>query len=156
MLFPSDTNAHSELQRRPTTAPSSFILELLTSMRRCTDTRNNGHLDSANGYTQTIKSHTPTKFVTDVRFSPSGDHFASTGSDAKSFLYDGKTGDVLGEFEGDAHKGTLVSRVALITSPPILIVMVQTACSWSLDSKNLVTSGLDCAVKLCMFRCLST
>ena len=30
------------------------------------------------------------------------------GSDGKAFLYDGKTGDILGEFE-EAHKGTAVS-----------------------------------------------
>ncbi|KAH9171396.1 WD40 repeat-like protein [Lactarius sanguifluus] len=35
---------------------------------------------------QTIKTHT--KFVQDVRYAPSGDHFASVGSDGKVFLYD--------------------------------------------------------------------
>ena len=60
-------------------------------------------------YLQTIKTHT--KFVQDVKFSPSGDHFASVGSDAKLFLYDGKTGDTIGEFSGDLHKGSAVSFI---------------------------------------------
>lgn len=58
---------------------------------------------------QTIKSHT--KFVQDLRYAPSGDHFASVGSDGKVFLYDGKAGDILGEFE-EGHKGTAVSLFA--------------------------------------------
>jgi WD repeat-containing protein 1 (actin-interacting protein 1) len=55
---------------------------------------------------QTIKSHT--KFVQDVRYAPTGDHFASVGSDGKLFLYDGKEGTTLGEFSG-GHSGTVVS-----------------------------------------------
>jgi WD40 repeat protein len=95
---------------------------------------------------QTIKTHT--KFVQDVRYAPSGDHFASVGADAKVFLYDGKNGDVLGELEGDAHKGTVVS-VCLQPACPISHRNLQMACSWSADNKHLVTAALDCTVKLC-------
>ncbi|PSR70597.1 hypothetical protein PHLCEN_2v13535 [Hermanssonia centrifuga] len=49
------------------------------------------------GHSKTIKTHT--KYVQDVKYAPSGDHFASVGSDAKVFLYDGKTGDTLGDVE---------------------------------------------------------
>lgn len=55
---------------------------------------------------QTIKTHT--KFVQDVRYAPSGDHFASVGSDFKIFIYDGKSGDTLGEFTEAAHTGSIV------------------------------------------------
>ncbi|KAF9053801.1 WD40 repeat-like protein [Hymenopellis radicata] len=79
-------------------------------------------------YEKTIKTHT--KFIQDVRYALSGDHFASVGSDAKIFLYDGKTGDTLGEFTDSLHKGSIM------------------ACSWSADSKSLVTSSADCTVKL--------
>ncbi|THH00974.1 hypothetical protein EW026_g1639 [Hermanssonia centrifuga] len=48
-------------------------------------------------FDKTIKTHT--KYVQDVKYAPSGDHFASVGSDAKVFLYDGKTGDTLGDVE---------------------------------------------------------
>jgi WD40 repeat protein len=46
--------------------------------------------------------------VQDVRYAPSGDHFASGGSDMKLFVYDGKTGDTLGEFAENGHKGSIV------------------------------------------------
>ena len=53
----------------------------------------------------------------DVRFSHSGDHLASVGSDRKLFLYDGKTGETLSEI--DAHNGSIVStgHVPCFTRP---------------------------------------
>ena len=44
----------------------------------------------------------------DVRFSPSGDHFASVGSDAKIFVYNGASGDIIREITGDSHTGSIV------------------------------------------------
>ncbi|TBU43911.1 WD40 repeat-like protein [Dichomitus squalens] len=79
-------------------------------------------------YDKTIKTHT--KFVQDVRYASSGDHFASVGSDYKIFVYDGKTGDTLGEFTDSPHTGSVMS------------------VSWSPDSKSLVTSAADGTVKL--------
>ncbi|KAJ7031946.1 WD40-repeat-containing domain protein [Mycena alexandri] len=79
-------------------------------------------------YDKTIKTHT--KFVQDVRYAPSGDHFASVGSDSKVFLYDGKTGDTIAEFTDRPHKGSVM------------------ACTWSPDSKSFATSSADCTVKL--------
>ncbi|KAF8259995.1 WD40-repeat-containing domain protein [Lactarius quietus] len=76
---------------------------------------------------QTIKTHT--KFVQDVRYAPSGDHFASVGSDGKVFLYDGKTGETLGEFS-EGHSGTAY------------------ALSWCPDSKAISTCSADATVKL--------
>lgn len=79
-------------------------------------------------YDKTIKTHT--RFVQDVKYAPSGDLFASVGSDYKAFLYDGKTGDTLTELIDDPHKGSIM------------------ACSWSADGKSFMTSSLDCTVKL--------
>ncbi|KAJ3736838.1 WD40-repeat-containing domain protein [Lentinula guzmanii] len=79
-------------------------------------------------YDKSIKTHT--KFVQDVRYAPSGDIFASVGSDSKIFLYDGKTGDTLDEVIDKPHKGSIM------------------ACTWSPDSKFLATSSADCTVKL--------
>ncbi|KAH8113894.1 WD40 repeat-like protein [Phellopilus nigrolimitatus] len=79
-------------------------------------------------FEKTIKTHT--RFVQDVKFSGTGDHFASVGSDSKIFLYDGKTGETIGEFGGAAHKGSIM------------------AANWSPDSKTLVTSSMDGTVKL--------
>ncbi|KAH9951566.1 WD40 repeat-like protein [Amylocystis lapponica] len=79
-------------------------------------------------YDKTIKTHT--RFVQDVKYAPSGTHFASVGSDAKIFVYDGTNGETLGEITDSAHAGSIM------------------ACSWSTDSKSLVTSSADCTVKL--------
>uniref|UniRef100_A0A0W0F669 Uncharacterized protein n=1 Tax=Moniliophthora roreri TaxID=221103 RepID=A0A0W0F669_MONRR len=72
---------------------------------------------------QTIKTHT--KFVQDVRYAPSGDLFASVGSDYKFFVYDGKNGDTVAEITDSPHKGSVM------------------AVSWSSDSRSLVTSSAD-------------
>ena len=63
-------------------------------------------------FPQTLKTHT--KFVQDVRYAPSGNVFASVGSDSKILLYDGKTGDVLHEVTDSPHKGSIVCRNPLL------------------------------------------
>lgn len=60
-------------------------------------------------YDKTIKTHS--KFVQDVKFSPSGDHFVSVGSDYKVFLYDGKTGETVAEITDSPHKGSIVGAL---------------------------------------------
>jgi WD40 repeat protein len=57
-------------------------------------------------YEKIIQTHN--RFVQDVRFAPSGDLFASVGSDAKVFLYDGKTGETKADLGEGFHKGTIV------------------------------------------------
>jgi len=68
--------------------------------------------------------------VQDVRFSPSGEHFASVASDAKIFIYNGASGETIKEITGDGHTGSI------------------TACGWSPDSKALMTVSADSTVKL--------
>lgn len=65
-------------------------------------------------YEKMIRTHT--RFVQDVRYAPSGDLFASVGSDYKVFLYDGKTGDTLAEFTENAHNGSVVCPLNLVSS----------------------------------------
>lgn len=80
-------------------------------------------------YKQSNKEHT--RFVNCVRFSPNGEHFATVGSDMKIFLFDGKTGERVAELGGEgAHTGSIFS------------------CSWSPDSKQLLTASADKTVKL--------
>ncbi|KAF4618556.1 hypothetical protein D9613_010054 [Agrocybe pediades] len=86
------------------------------------------HTGAPYKYEKTIRTHT--KFVQDVQYSPSGDHFCSVGSDSKIFLYDGKTGDTVAEFTDSPHKGTIM------------------AAAWGPDSKSFFTSAADCTVKL--------
>jgi len=68
---------------------------------------------------QMIKTHS--KFVQDVRYASSGDHFASVGSDSKIFVYDGKTGDTVSEFTEGIHKGSIVSPLHLKSWSQLLI-----------------------------------
>ena len=51
------------------------------------------------------------KFIQDLRYAPSGDHFASVGMDSKIFLYDGKEGEILAEFTNSPHTGSIVNTV---------------------------------------------
>ncbi|KAF9517484.1 hypothetical protein BS47DRAFT_1339315 [Hydnum rufescens UP504] len=78
-------------------------------------------------YSKTITNHA--NWVQDVRYSPSGGHFVSVGSDFKVFLYDGTTGDTVAEVP-KAHTGSV------------------RGVSWSPDSKSFFTVSADRTVKL--------
>lgn len=68
------------------------------------------------------------RFVHDVKFSPSGQFFASVGADGKIFLYDGSTGAKVKELSG--HKGGIFS------------------VNWSPDSTKISTASGDSTVKV--------
>jgi WD40 repeat protein len=70
-------------------------------------------------------------FVNCVAYAPDGSMFASVASDKKIALFDGKTGDVVGEMSStDGHKGSVY------------------AVCWSPDSKQLLTSSSDKTCKI--------
>lgn len=46
-----------------------------------------------------------TRFVQAVRYSPSGNLFASAGFDGKVYIYDGATSELVGEVGSPAHQG---------------------------------------------------
>ena len=98
-------------------------------------------------YAKTIKVHN--RFVQDVRFAPSGDLFASVGSDARGFLYDGKTGDMKADLGEGIHGGTIVSMSSRSPSYLISNRFFQFAVTWSPDSHHFATSSADRTVKLC-------
>ncbi|KAI8895270.1 WD40-repeat-containing domain protein [Globomyces pollinis-pini] len=81
-------------------------------------------------FNRSHKEHS--RFVQCVRFSGTGDHFISTGSDSKIFLYDGKTGDPLGELS--TAEGTHTGGVYSL--------------SWSPDSTQFLTGSGDMTAKL--------
>ncbi|XP_073116264.1 actin-interacting protein 1-2 [Elaeis guineensis] len=70
-------------------------------------------------------------FVNCVRFSPDGTKFISVSSDKKGIIYDGKTGEKIGELSmEDGHKGSIY------------------AVSWSTDSKQVLTVSADKTAKI--------
>ncbi|XP_021909048.1 actin-interacting protein 1-2 [Carica papaya] len=70
-------------------------------------------------------------FVNCVRFSPDGSKFISVSSDKKGIVYDGKTGEKIGELSSDdGHKGSIY------------------AVSWSPDSKQVLTVSADKSAKV--------
>lgn len=70
------------------------------------------------------------RFVQAVRYSPSGNLFASAGFDGKVYLYDGTTSDLVGEVGSPAHSGGVYG------------------VAWSPDGKQLLTSSGDKSAKL--------
>ena len=54
-------------------------------------------------YRMTKQEHI--RFVQAVRYSPSGNLFASAGFDGKVFIYDGTSSDLVGEVGSPAHQG---------------------------------------------------
>lgn len=70
------------------------------------------------------------RFVQAVRYSPSGNLFASAGFDGKVFLYDGTTSELVGEIGSPAHNGGVYG------------------VSWSPDGKQLLTSSGDKTARL--------
>ncbi|XP_010243809.1 PREDICTED: actin-interacting protein 1-2-like [Nelumbo nucifera] len=70
-------------------------------------------------------------FVNCIRFSPDGSKFISVSSDKKGIIYDGKTGEKIGELSSeDGHKGSIY------------------AVSWSPDSKEVLTVSADKSAKI--------
>ncbi|KAL1497641.1 hypothetical protein ABEB36_008566 [Hypothenemus hampei] len=70
------------------------------------------------------------RFVQAVRYSPSGNLFASAGFDGKVFLYDGASSDLVGEVGSPAHAGGVYG------------------VAWSPDGKQLLTTSGDKTAKL--------
>lgn len=72
-----------------------------------------------------------TRFCTAARFSPDGTKLATVSLDKKGMMYDGKTGEKLGEFgTDDAHTGGVY------------------ALSWAPDSTKFMTASADRTVKV--------
>lgn len=70
-------------------------------------------------------------FVNCVRYSPDGNKFISVSSDKKGILYDGKTGEKIGELsKEDGHNGSIY------------------AVSWGPDSKQVLTVSADKTAKI--------
>ncbi|KAL9940040.1 hypothetical protein V8E36_000745 [Tilletia maclaganii] len=95
-------------------------------------------------YNRTLSTHT--RFVQDVRYAPNGERFVSVGSDAKIFVYEGKTGDTFFELLGEggsapAHKGTIFAVDFAPDSKRVVTASADgTVKVWDLDARALVAS----------------
>lgn len=91
---------------------------------------------------KTIEEHD--RFVNVVRYSPSGDFFASGGADGKLIIFDGKTGDKLYEVAGSgaqkqAHAGSIYSLCWDSTGKYILTASGdKTAKVWEASSQTML------------------
>ncbi|XP_064599768.1 WD repeat-containing protein 1-like [Liolophura sinensis] len=79
-------------------------------------------------YKHSMSDHTA--FVNCVRYSPDGEKIISGGSDGKAFVYDGKSGERVGELGSPAHKGGIY------------------AVSFSPDSSQVLTASGDKSAKI--------
>ncbi|XP_045478139.1 actin-interacting protein 1 [Harmonia axyridis] len=70
------------------------------------------------------------RFVQAVRYSPSGNLFASAGFDGKVFIYDGTSSELVGEVGSPAHSGGVYG------------------VTWSPDGKQLLTASGDKTARL--------
>lgn len=90
-------------------------------------------------FNKIIKSHNG--FVQSLSYSPTGDYFASAGSDRKIFLYEGKEGDILTPDGLTGHQGTVYSVSFNKAGDQIMSVSADgTAKLWSVpDGKELAS-----------------
>ncbi|KAF7027127.1 hypothetical protein CFC21_039199 [Triticum aestivum] len=80
-------------------------------------------------FKHSIRDHT--NFVNCIRYSPDGTKFITVSSDKKGLIYDGKTGDKIGELSSEgSHTGSIY------------------AVSWSPDSKQVLTVSADKTAKV--------
>ncbi|XP_050398777.1 actin-interacting protein 1 [Patella vulgata] len=85
-----------------------------------------------------IKEHT--NFVNTVRFSPDGEVFASGGADAMVYIYNGSTGDKVGQLGDKAHKGGVYALCFDSSSKKLLTVSAdKTAKIWDVETTSVVT-----------------
>ncbi|KAJ7970292.1 66 kDa stress protein [Quillaja saponaria] len=80
-------------------------------------------------FKQSHRDHS--NFVNCVRYSPDGSKFISVSSDKKGIIYDGKSGDKIGELSSEgAHTGSIY------------------AVSWNPDGKEVITVSADKSAKV--------
>lgn len=92
-------------------------------------------------HNRSLKDHT--NFVNCVRYSPKGGTFASVGSDKKIFVYDGKTGDMVGELkDGETgHSGGILSVSYSPDGDKIMTASAdKTVKFWDLEAQKLIST----------------
>ncbi|XP_043289268.1 actin-interacting protein 1 isoform X2 [Venturia canescens] len=81
-----------------------------------------------------------TRFVQAVRYSPSGNLFASAGFDGKVFIYDGTTSDLVGEVGSPAHQGGVYGVAWKPDGTQLLTASGDKTCRlWDVETRSLIT-----------------
>ncbi|XP_014203510.1 actin-interacting protein 1 isoform X2 [Copidosoma floridanum] len=80
-----------------------------------------------------------TRFVQAVRYSPSGNLFASAGFDGKVYLYDGTTSELVGEVGSPAHQGGVYGVAWKPDGTQLLTASGDKTCKlWDVETRTLV------------------
>jgi WD40 repeat protein len=80
-----------------------------------------------------------TRFVQAVRYSPSGNLFASAGFDGKVYLYDGTSSDLVGEIGSPAHQGGVYGVAWKPDGTQLLTASGDKTCKlWDVETRTLV------------------
>ncbi|XP_017875112.1 actin-interacting protein 1 isoform X1 [Ceratina calcarata] len=80
------------------------------------------------------------RFVQAVRYSPSGNLFASAGFDGKVFIYDGTSSDLVGEIGSPAHQGGVYGVAWKPDGTQLLTASGDKTCKlWDVETRSLVS-----------------
>ncbi|XP_058801555.1 actin-interacting protein 1 [Phymastichus coffea] len=80
-----------------------------------------------------------TRFVQAVRYSPSGNLFASAGFDGKVYIYDGTTSELVGEVGSPAHQGGVYGVAWKPDGTQLLTCSGDKTCKlWDVETRTLV------------------
>lgn len=81
-----------------------------------------------------------TRFVQAVRYSPSGNLFASAGFDGKVFIYDGTSSDLVGEVGSPAHQGGVYGVSWKPDGTQLLTASGDKTCKlWDVETRSLIS-----------------
>ncbi|XP_006569606.1 actin-interacting protein 1 isoform X2 [Apis mellifera] len=81
-----------------------------------------------------------TRFVQAVRYSPSGNLFASAGFDGKVFIYDGINSDLIGEIGSPAHQGGVYGVAWKPDGSQLLTASGDKTCKlWDIETRSLIS-----------------
>lgn len=90
-------------------------------------------------FSKTYQGHT--NFVNCVRYAPDGSVFISGSSDKRACIFDGKTGDHIGELGSPAHNGGIYGLSFSPDSRQVLTVSGdKTAKIWDVETKSVVST----------------
>ncbi|XP_060076955.1 WD repeat-containing protein 1-like [Ylistrum balloti] len=90
-------------------------------------------------FKKTIADHTA--FVNALRYAPKGEVFISGGADKQAFVYDGKTGDKIGQLGDPAHSGGIYALSFNIDGKKVLTCSGDKTCKiWDVETTTCETT----------------